>query len=792
MFTIFTDRPPMMLKRFLPCVFCLLCCAHLASSQVRITGRVTDADNGSPLASASIGIVDTDRGVTANRDGTFWMLAPSVPFTLEVRFIGYRTRRLKVDSIPTGPMDIRLEPSTITLEEIVVTDEGPADAVMRQVIAAKQKWRRHLVSAYADTYTRFMLYSHSELVQMTETVRASWWTPGNGARELVRARRRIPEGSGTFRFAEPHAVVNFYDDVVRLMGTEYVGPTHPDALEAYFFLLGGTRELDGHRVFDIYFTPRSATRPGFSGHVAVIDSLFVLYEVNVRPIPQTMVTPPVKRHDVYYEQRFTQVRDSVWMPIDMYVAGVVEFGRLGVTHPPARYEQFSSQTLHVVNPPVPDSMSVGGPPVLESPLADRQDFLFLRNPSMIPLTPMEQDQVMAIDRARDIQTAFQGQGLLLEYVSFPLTKEEIERSQAKSDRVSIVKRLRSGDWFWYNRVDGWHPGVSWSSLPGAGVQYEASVGWSTLRERVSWNSEISLPLSGPEMGLRLGVAYINATSVSAREGDLGRFVPGISTYLGNDDIYDYYHQRAVSGFVRTRPHGGPVAMSLRLRSEIHSSLRKLTNFEGWLFTNEQPENPPIDAGHLRSFEWEIELGQGTDRGFTMQLEHSPGEGLGSDFTFTRVEGRATIAFETFFNSRVRPNRMRITVMGGTRSGFLPVQRRMTLSGSAGPFSDFMGFRTLSNGRFVATDMLGIFWYHDFATALFEKAGLWWVAEKGMGVHLFGGHGFTSGTGFDTVDGNQYHEIGGGVSYPFGLPFRFDLAGGITDNSFSVRIGRPFK
>ncbi len=782
----------MMPKRFFPCVLCLLCCAQVASAQVRITGRVTDAANGSPLPSASVGIVGTDRGVTANRNGTFWLLATSVPLTLEVRFIGYRTRRFEIASIPTGPLGIELEPSTITLDEIVVTGESPADRVMRRVIEAKKHWRKNLTSSYADTYTRFMLYSHSELVQMTETVRASWWTRDTGARELVRARRRVPAGSGTFRFAEPHAVVNFYDDVVRLMGTEYVGPTHPNALEEYFFLLGGTRELDGKRVFDIYFTPRSATRPGFSGHVAVIDSSFALYEVNVRPIPQTMVTPPVKRHDVYYEQRFTEVRDSVWMPVDLYVAGVVEFGRLGVTHPAARYEQFSSQTLHVVNPPVPDSMALPGPSVVESPLADRQEFLFLRNPSMIPLTPMELEQVAAIDQARDIQTAFRGEGLLLEYASFPLTKDEIARSEERANRVSVLERLRSGDWFWYNRVDGWHPGVSWSSLPESGIEYEASVGWSTLRERISWNSEMSLPVSGPELGLRLGVAYVNATSVSAREGDLGRFVPGISTYLGNDDIYDYYHQRAVSAFVQTRPQGGPVTMSLRLRSEIHSSLSKLTSFDGWLFTNEQPENPQIDSGHLRSFEWEIELGEGPDRGFTMQVEHSPGEGLGSDFSFTRIEGRATIAFETFFKARVRPNRMRITAIGGTRSGMLPVQRRMTLSGSAGPFSDFMGFRTLSNARFVATDMLGVFWYHDFATALFEKTGLWWLAEKGMGVHLFGGHGFTSGTGFNTVDGNRYHEIGGGVSYPFGLPFRLDLAGGITDNSFSVRIGRPFK
>lgn len=777
-------------------LLCLLACLSLAvpaaMAQVRVTGTVVDASTGSSLPAATVGIAGTERGVITNREGAFYLLAPDVPFTLEVRFIGYQTERLEVTALPGGPIRVALRPISIFLDELVVSGENPADRIMRQVIEAKQGWRKNVSSAYADTYTRFMLYRELDLVQMSESVRASWWTRDAGSRELVRALRKQPTGSGTFTFAEPHVVVNFYDDEIELLGTTYAGPTHPDALELYSFLLGGTRQIDGQRVYDIYFSPQSPTKPAFSGHVAVLDSAFVLLEVNVRPMPQTMVTPPIQRHDLYFEQRFRAVRDTVWMPLDMYVAGVVEFGRVGAAYPPARYEQFSSQSLHVVNPPVPDSFRVDGPAVRFDPQATRNTHLFLRNPSLVPMTPREMEDMAAVDPSMTLERAFRPKGLLTGYTAVNVTKEAEEAEEVADSQQSLVERISRGDWFWYNRVDGWHPGVGWGSGPTPGLQYQASVGYSTLRRRMSYNTELDIPWGGRRLGGHVGGGFLDATAVVAREDDLGRFIPGMATYLGYEDRYDYYHRRGAFAQGSVRPLQGPVLFSARMRWEVHASLRKLSKYEGWLFTREQPPNPSVNDGHLRSMEFGVSFGRSPDRALDLSVEHSPGEVLASDYTFTRYEGRATVAFETFFRNRARPNRMRITALGGTRLGVLPIQRQFTLGGSAGPFSDYTGFRTLGNGRFVSTELLGVFWYHDFTTALFEKAGLWWLAQSGMGLHVFGGHAFTTKEAFTETDRGRYHELGAGLSYPFGLPFRVDVATGTDKSGFSVRIGRPLK
>lgn len=762
------------------------------AAQVRVSGQVVDANTGTPLPSATVAIEGTSRGVVTNRDGQFLLMADRLPFTLEVRFIGYVTRRIDIRELPGQAIEVALMPSTVTLEEIVVSGENPADRIMRRVMEEKARWRKGFTSAYADTYTRFMLYSQLDLVQVTESVRASWWTPEHGARELVRATRTRPQGSGTFRYAEPHVVVNFLDDEVVLRGTTYAGPTHPNALEIYRFLLGGTRELDGQRVFDIYLSPRSATRPAFSGHLAVLDSSFVVLEANLRPLPETVVTPPVQRHDLYFEQRYSAVNDSVWMPLGLYVAGIVEFGRVGAAYLPARYEQFTSQSLRVVNPPVPDSFRVAGPAVFHDPLAFNQDFLFQRNPSMIPLTPKELEDMAAIPPTMTLDQAFRPEGLLAGYTAVPVTREAQAAAQEEDERLTAFRELTRGDWFWYNRVDGWHPGLGWGRTLGFGLQFEGSVGYSTKRKRVTYDAEVLQPWGGRVLGGYIGAEAFDATAVVAREDNLGRFVPGLLTYLGYDDLYDYYHRRGTSVYADVRPFSGPVTLSSRMRWEVHSSLRKRSDYTGWLFTNEQRENPTVEPGHLRSLEFGVSIGEPDERAVEVVVEHSPGQVLKSDYTFTRFEARATMGLRTFYRSRSRPNRLRVTAFGGTRTGLLPIQRQFTLGGSSGPFSEYAGFRTLQNTRFVATELAGIFWYHDFTTAPFEKLGLWWLAEQGLGLHIFGGHAFTTKEAFSNIERGRYHEIGAGVSYPFGLPFRVDVATGTNAAGLSVRIGRPLK
>ncbi|MDA1333740.1 MAG: DUF5686 family protein [Bacteroidetes bacterium] len=768
-------------------LFALLLTPLAVNGQVVVRGTILDARDGRPLPHATIQLEGTIRGTVANTSGQFLMTIPALPARLEVRFIGYRSQIVSVTRDNVAALEIALEAVAVNLGEVVVSGENPAEGIVRNAIAAKQRMRRHLRATYADTYTRFLLYSDFDLVQMNESVRGSWWTPEGGSREVIRAERSEPARSGLFRFAGPHPVPDLLDDTIEVLGASYAGPLHPNALEFYDFTMGPSREFDDQRVIDIYFSPKSTTRPTFSGYMAVLDSTFAVVQVNARPWPSTDITPPVKLHEVYMEQRFFEVGDSLWLPRSLFVQGTVEFGRAGATYPTARYEQVSGMSLHAVNPPVPDSLAIKGSPVVVDPLARFNGDLFLRNPSYIPATPREAEQIATMDPTMRLERAFRPEGLLANYTAVDVT-EEAEEDLSPKGRLRLVNRITGGDWFWYNRVDGWQPGLGYGGGIGDGGKWRVSGGYSVERARPSYKAEVSIPWAvGPINGY-LGLFSSDATSVVAREEGLGRFVPGMATYFGWDDIYDYYDlrkQRVSLDLVHPRL---PMLLSTSINLERHRSLEKLSDFNGWLFRNVQRENPAIDDGDLRSLEVQTRLGDRKKISLDVLFERSPGAWLNSDFDFRRWEARGTARLTTFYRNRSRPNWLRITTIAGTSHGSLPVQRQFSLSGSAGPFSNFAGFRTLSNGRFLADELLGVFWTHDFTTSLFEKLGLWVFADKGWGIHVFGGHAFSSDPDLGTF-GGLHHEAGIGLSYPFGLPFRIDVAHGTGGGTY-LRFGRP--
>jgi len=760
-----------------------------AEAQVVLRGTVVDGTTDRPLPHATVQVKDSAQGTVANAGGQFILTLPSIPVEIEARYIGYRSRIITIGRDELTGITIALEPASVDLEEVVVSGENPAHNIVRQAIQARDAMREHVQATYADTYTRYLLYADFDLVQMNESVRATWWTPQAGSREVVRADRFQPARSGLFRFAGPHTVPNFHDADISILGARYAGPLHPDALDLYDFTLGGSRATDEQRIIDIYFTPRSPTLPAFSGYMAVEDSTFHVVQVNARPWPGTDRVPPVQEHDVYMEQRFVELGDSLWLPQSLFVQGHVRFGRAGVAYPTARYEQMTGLSLHVVNPPVPDSLAVPGPDEVRDPLAPYNNDLFLRNPSYIPATPREAELIATLDPTMNIDRAFRPEGILAQYTALDVTGEE-EEAETANPRLALADRITGGDWFWYNRVDGWHPGLGWGGgFSDRGI-WRTSVGYSIERKRPSYKGEVSLPWSFGRARGFLGLYASDATSVVAREEGLGRFVPGMSTYLGWDDIYDYYDLQKQRISLDIAPDRIPLLLSARLNNERHKSLEKLSDFNGWLFRNVQRPNPDIVAGNLRSVELTTLLGDRDRWSLDLSFERSPGDRLDSDFEFRRYAARGSVKLTTFYSRRSRPNWLRVTAIGGTSQGSLPVQRQFSLSGSAGPFSEYTGFRTLSNGRFLADELLGVFWTHDFTTALFEKFGLWPLADRGWGIHVFGGHAFSSDVDLGDFRG-LHHEAGIGLSYPFGLPFRIDVAHGTGGGTY-VRIGRPLR
>ena len=101
--------------------------ALLAQAPGRITGRVIDAGQGTPIAGAVVELVGVTLSKTATSgiDGRYNLLGvPAGTVTIKVRLIGYTAKSVTGIALTAGAIvtqDVSLEPESIQLQELSVT-----------------------------------------------------------------------------------------------------------------------------------------------------------------------------------------------------------------------------------------------------------------------------------------------------------------------------------------------------------------------------------------------------------------------------------------------------------------------------------------------------------------------------------------------------------------------------------------------------------------------------------------------------------------------------------------------
>ncbi len=97
--------------------------AYMGHSQFSIQGRVTDGSDNSPLEQVSVYLPQLEKGVVTDASGNFEIQnLPAGSYKLVASYIGYKTFSQNINT-GTGAamMEIRLEPSAIEIEEVIVS-----------------------------------------------------------------------------------------------------------------------------------------------------------------------------------------------------------------------------------------------------------------------------------------------------------------------------------------------------------------------------------------------------------------------------------------------------------------------------------------------------------------------------------------------------------------------------------------------------------------------------------------------------------------------------------------------
>lgn len=111
------------MKKMMMMLLLSLACVALQAQQTTLSGIVTDAKSGNPIAQATVAMAGVS--VVTNDDGMFTLKVKPAAGTLTVSHIGYRTMRVKVSDNHSAPVTVRLQPTAIQLKEVVVWNEDP-------------------------------------------------------------------------------------------------------------------------------------------------------------------------------------------------------------------------------------------------------------------------------------------------------------------------------------------------------------------------------------------------------------------------------------------------------------------------------------------------------------------------------------------------------------------------------------------------------------------------------------------------------------------------------------------
>ena len=319
-----------------------------------IRGVVTDSITGEGLPYVSLIFKGTTIGIATDGDGNFSFSALTDVKNLEVSYLGYDTKEVKVIPGKTNNLKIKLAPNGITLNEVVVKPkkekyskkENPAVKFVKQVIASRESNdpRTHDYFQY-DQYEK-MVFAMNDyhpkpkkngkpgkfdfLIDFVDTLDVGTTILPVSEKEKVesvyyrkepKAEKRIVKGnksSGVDEIFSRDGIQQFLNEVFRevdifkndipLFLQRFVSPLSTIGPNYYKYYLLDTLNVNGQECVDLGFVPFNSETFGFTGHLFVtLDSTFFVQKA-ILNVPKDINLNFVSGMTI--EQTFKRTPDS--------------------------------------------------------------------------------------------------------------------------------------------------------------------------------------------------------------------------------------------------------------------------------------------------------------------------------------------------------------------------------------------------------------------------------------------------------------------------------------------------
>lgn len=182
-----------MFRRRLITVFAVLSVAVLAvQAQHVVSGVVKDRQTGDVLSHVSITAEGTEAHTVTNDDGRFTLKVKNVPKYVTLSHIGYKSRRYQLDNGNTKDLQIVLTSHVVTLDELIVSVNDPAEivrAAMRRIHANYPSQPELMRCFYREVTRRGSRYIAVAEAVMDMYKSSYAYGPANDAVAIMKGRR---------------------------------------------------------------------------------------------------------------------------------------------------------------------------------------------------------------------------------------------------------------------------------------------------------------------------------------------------------------------------------------------------------------------------------------------------------------------------------------------------------------------------------------------------------------------------------------------------------------------------
>ena len=367
-----------------------------------IEGIVTDALTKEAISFATIAIPKTNIGTTTDIDGKYFLEFSSDLDSIEISYLGYESFTVFIQLEKKQTLNIALNPSIETLNEVVVTNkkkryrnkDNPAVALIKKV-RKKQHENRPEAQAYMqyEQYEKIELgldniskkFKNKKIFKNFQFVfdYVDTFALNNKAylpiyfEEIAATiyHRKSPKARKEYQHAISKTEINqsldadgidyileklyqdfdVYDSELLLLNKQFTGPLSPIGPNIYKYYINDTIEFRGHRCIDLRFHPRNTSSLAFIGNFLIeIDSSFAILAAEMEISKNTNIN---FINTLYLKQEFQATKSGLWLPslnslfIDLKLTkkGVGMYGKRTVSRQNFIFNQAAKDSIYDIH-----------------------------------------------------------------------------------------------------------------------------------------------------------------------------------------------------------------------------------------------------------------------------------------------------------------------------------------------------------------------------------------------------------------------------------------------------------